>query len=236
MKRASAGDKLWHIKQCPLFSAMSPEEMHAIRLASQEYELPKNRVVPPPPDDEPSLFVVKKGHVQLTYTDEGGNEAVVILLGPGDVFGSLDPADLAFGEHCRTVSDSYICRISRTRFEHLLHRYPNLAYRLTKFSLLRINRLQVRLAEMMMRQADERLALALLDLDTQVGRDEPDGRRRLALGLTHADLAKLIGTSREMVTIILGKFRGAGLIGAERGWIYLKDRDGLRAVAERTGK
>lgn len=236
MKEASVGDKLWHIKQCPLFSAMSPEEMRAIESAAQMYEVPKNKVLPPPPGDEPSLFVVKKGHVQLTYTDEGGNEAVVILLGPGDVFGSLDHTDLTFGEHCRTVSDACICRISRTKFEHMLHKYPNLAFHLTKFSLLRINRLQVRLAEMMMRQADERLALALLDLDKQVGRDDADGRRRLALALTHADLGKLIGTTREMVTILLGKFRSADLVESEKGWLFLKDREGLRNLATRTAR
>jgi len=195
MPTQKSGDKLWHIKQCPLFSAMSPEEMRAIGSAAQMYELGKNKVIPPPPEGKPSLFVVKKGHVQLTYTDESGNEAVVILLGPGDVFGSLDPSDITFGEHCRTVSAACICRSSRQRFESMLHKYPDLAFRLTKFSPLRISRLQVRLAEMMMRQADQRLALALLDLDLQVGRDEPDGRRKLTLALTHADLAKLIGTS-----------------------------------------
>ncbi len=58
MKATSAGDKLWHIKQCPLFSAMSAEEMHAIGSAAQMYEVAKNKVIPPPPEDEPSLFVV----------------------------------------------------------------------------------------------------------------------------------------------------------------------------------
>lgn len=230
MEARHIGDKLWHIKHCPLFSALSPDELEAIRSASQMYEVGKNKVIPPPPESEPSLFVVKKGHVQLTYSDVEGKEAVVILLGPGDVFGSLDPDDLTFGEHCRTVSESCVCRISRQKFEHMLQKYPGLAFRLTKFSLLRINRLQVRLAEMMMRQADERLALALLDLDKQVGRDEPDGRRKLTLALTHADLAKLIGTSREMVTILFSKFRKAGLIETDKGWIYLRDPAGLQQL------
>ncbi len=234
MPPPQALDKLWHIKSCPLFSALSPQEMKAIESAAEMFQMPKNKLVPAPPDGEPSLFVVKKGHIQLTYTDEAGHEAVVILLGPGDVFGSLDQSQLAFGEHCRTVSDACICRISRRRFESMLQKYPNLAFSLTKFSLLRINRLQVRLAEMMMRQADERLALALIDLDKQVGRDEADGRRKLALALTHADLAKLIGTSREMVTMLLGKFRQRGLIATEKGWIYLKDIEGLRGVTARS--
>ncbi|GAB4324733.1 MAG: Crp/Fnr family transcriptional regulator [Candidatus Sumerlaeia bacterium] len=231
MKSVSAVDKIWHIKQCPLFSALSPEEMHEIESSSQMFVIPKNKVLPPPPGNEPSLFVIKKGFIQLTYTDVDGKEAVVILLGPGDVFGSLEPTDPLFGEYCRAVSEAYICRISRSKFEKMLHKYPELAFRLTKFSLLRINRLQVRLAEMMMRKADERLALALLDLDKQVGRDEANGQRRLALSLTHADLAKLIGTSREMVTILLKKFRNAGLVEAKKGWLFLKDRKGLQALA-----
>jgi CRP-like cAMP-binding protein len=227
------GDKLWHIKNCPLFSSLLPDEMKAIESAAQLVQVRKHQLVPEPPEGEPSLFVVKRGHVQLTYTDEGGNEAVVILLGPGDVFGSLDGQEAAFGEHCRTVSDACICRISRQKFESMLQKYPSLAFSLTKFSLLRIKRLQVRLAEMMMRQADERLALALLDLDDQVGRDESDGRRKLSLALTHADLGKLIGTSREMVTLLLGKFRQAGLVETDKGWIYLKSREGLRKLASR---
>ncbi len=226
--------KLWHIKNCPLFSALSPDEMHAIEAAAQMNEYPKNKLVPPPPEGEPSLFVVKKGHVQLTYVDDSGNEAVVMMLGPGDMFGSLDDEGGGFGEYCRTVSDACLCRISRPKFEHMLQKYPNLAFRLTKFSLLRINRLQVRVAEMMMRQADARLALTLLDLDQQVGRTEADGRRKLGLGLTHSDLAKLIGSSREMVTMLFRKFRAAKLVETEKGWIYLLDVDGLKQMASRS--
>ncbi|MCC5877052.1 MAG: Crp/Fnr family transcriptional regulator [Candidatus Sumerlaeia bacterium] len=224
--------KLWHIQQCPLFEAMSTEEKAAVGSASEMIELPKNKVIPPPPASDPSLYVVKKGHIQLSYTDLSGKEAVVILLGPGDVFGSLDPEEAPFGEHCRTVSDACICRISQFRFDGLLRKYPDLAYRLTKFSMLRINRLQVRLAEMMMRQADQRLALALLDLDRQVGRELPDGRKKLGLSLTHADLGKLIGTSREMVSILFKKFREKNLVEVEKGWIYLVDCEALRRLAD----
>ena len=232
MQATGPHDKLWHIKNCPLFTAMSPEEQHAIESASQMVELGRNKLVPSSPDDEPSLFVVKKGHVHLTYTDDSGAEAVVILLGPGDIFGTLDPDERSFGEHCRTVSEACICRISRSRFEAMMRKYPDLAFRLTKFSLLRINRLQVRLAEMMMRPAPQRLALALLDLDSQIGRDDPTGGRKLTLALTHADLAKLIGTSREMVTILFSRLRKAGIIESRKGWIHLLDLEGLRSVAE----
>lgn len=225
-------DKLWHLKGCPLFSTMTTEELMGIQSSTQLFTLPKNSLVPPAPEGEYCLFVVKRGHVQLTYVDNEGREAVVILLGPGDVFGSLVESLPTFGEQCRTVSDVCLFRISRQRFENMLQKYPNLAYNLTKLSLLRISRLQVRLAEMMMRPADQRLALALLDLDKQVGRTEPDGRRKLTLALTHADLAKLIGTSREMVTMLFGKLRRAGLIDTDKGWVFLRDLEGLATLAK----
>jgi CRP/FNR family transcriptional regulator, cyclic AMP receptor protein len=231
--QTQATDKLWHIKQCPLFSALTEDEMQAINSAAQLVQVGKTKVVPPPPEGEPSLFVIKRGHVQLTYSDGDGNEAVVIVLGPGDVFGSLENDETAFGEHCKALADVCLCRINRPRFEDLLQKYPSLAFRLTKFSMLRIRRLEVRLAEMMMKQADERLALALLDLDQQVGKDDEKGRRKLNLTLTHADLAKLIGTSREMVTMIMGKFRKNGHLDTEKGWIYIKNIDGLRSVVGR---
>jgi CRP/FNR family transcriptional regulator len=210
---------------------MTPEEQHAIGTASDLIQLRRNQVLPSPPPDEPCLYVIKRGHVQLTYSDEQGREAVVILLGPGDVFGGVDPGDTTFAEYCKCLSEACLCRISRSRFLEMLSRYPNLGYALTKFSLLRIRRLQVRLAEMMMRSADERLVLALLDLNAQIGRDEPDGRRKLTIPLTHADLAKLIGTSREMVTILLGRLRKAGLVDSEKGWLYINNLDQLRALS-----
>lgn len=224
--------KLWHITQCPLFSALSEKEREAVRSASEMIELPKNQVVPAPPPDEPSLYVVKRGHVQLTYTDIEGEEAVVMLLAPGDVFGSLVSDESAYGEHCRTVTEACLCRVGRERFDGLVRRFPDLATRLTKLSFLRIQRLQVRLAQMMMLPAEARLARALLDLDDQVGRDAGTTGRKLTLPLTHANLAKLIGTSREMVTHLVGRFRKAGLIRTEKGWIYLLDPAGLRAMAQ----
>lgn len=234
MSILSAGEKLWHIKHCPLFAALPAQELDAVVAASELIQVGKNAVVPPPPGGEPALFFLKRGHIQLTYTDDAGQEAVVILLGPGDVFGSLDDSPSHFGEHCRAVSDSCLCVISKSRFSKLVQEQPNLAISLAKSSFARINRLQIRLAEMMTRHADERLALALLDLDQQVGRDEPDGSRKLNLAITHADLAKLIGTSREMVTMLLGKFRQRGLVESRKGWLYLRDRHALSALVHRT--
>ncbi len=224
--------KLWHVKACPLFTELTQQQRDHIAKTVDMIELENKRVVPPPPADDPSLYIVKKGHVQLSFVDEEGHEAVVLVLGPGDVFGALTPEDQsAFGEHCRTIEGAVLCRIGRERFEALVRNFPDLAFRLTKLSFLRIRKLQVRLAEMMMKPAEVRLALALLDLSKQVGREMSDGRIKLTLPLSHADFGKLIGTSREMVSILLKKFRNQGLVESSKGWTYLRDVERLEELA-----
>jgi CRP-like cAMP-binding protein len=71
-----------------------------------------------------------------------------------------------------------------------------------------------------------RLAKELLHLAEDLGEDARGGTR-IALKLTHEDLANLIGTARETVTIQLHKFEELGLIRRE-GRNLIVDRARLR--------
>ncbi len=222
--------KLFHLKKCPLFSCLTGTEMRQLNGSFEMVELGPNRIVPH--HGEPCIYIVKKGYVRLNYTDSTGNEATVLLLGPGDVFGSTDPEDEeAFGEHCRTLKGTCLCRVSRAKFERFLEKYPDVAYTYRKLTFLRMKKLQVRLAEMMMLPAEPRLAKALLMLDQQIGVDAQPQGRKLSLALSHRELASLIGTSREFVTKLLATFRKRGLVDTSGKWIRLTDLDGLQSVA-----
>lgn len=222
---------LWHLKQCPLFARLGPGELDAVYAASQIVSLGPEEIVPPADESEGALWIMKRGHVKLSYIDAGGHEATVLVLGPGDIFGGLHGAQ-DYGEHCRTMTACCLVRIARSRFEGLVRKYPDIAYTINKANFDRIHRLQVRMAEMLMRPIDQRLALALLDLDRQVGEDstDPPGRR-LGLPLSHRDLAMLVGSSREMVTHVMGRLRDKGFVDAARKHVVLLDMAGLKELA-----
>jgi len=225
------GVHLWHLKQCPLFSRLSSEELDAIYAASQVVSLGPEEIVPPADSGEAALWIVKRGHVKLSYVDAGGREATVLVLGPGDIFGGVHGAN-DYGEHCRTMSACCLCRIGKARFDHLMRKFPDIAYTINKANFDRIHRLQVRMAEMLMRPIDQRLAVALLDLDRQVGEEsaDPPGRA-IPLPLSHRDLAMLVGSSREMVTHVMKRLRSQGLVDATRKQLVLLDLEGLRELA-----
>ncbi len=48
---------------------------------------------------------------------------------------------------------------------------------------------------------------------------------------THADVAVLIGSTRETVTLLLGKLRRNGLLAFERRRVVIRDRAGLEQLA-----
>ena len=60
---------------------------------------------------------------------------------------------------------------------------------------------------------------------------EHDSGELIAAPFTHADIALLIGSTRETVTLLLGKLKRAGLIQFDRRRIVIRDRAGLEKRA-----
>ncbi len=224
---------IWHLKQCPLFTNLTTGELDAIYAASQNVSLGPGEIVPPPETGESALWIVKRGHVQLAYVDSTGREATVLILGPGDLFGGFHGHE-DYGEHCKTLTSVCLCRLTQVRFEQLMQKYPDICHTITKASFDRIHRLQVRMAELMMRPVDQRIAITLLELDSQVGEEcgEPEGRR-LGLPLSHRDLSMLVGSSREMVTHVMRRLRKEGLVDTARKEIVITNVEKMRELAAR---
>ncbi|MBI1291972.1 helix-turn-helix domain-containing protein [bacterium] len=230
----AASLKLWHIKQCPLFSQLPPAELREVMDMANVVSCSPAELIPVDADSEGAVWIVKRGHVKMNYTDGAGRQAAVLLLGPGDMFGLVEPGKGGdFGEHCEALTACCLCRISRRRFEALLLRHRDLGLRVMKSSMERIAKLQVRLADLMMRPAEARLALILLELASVAGQPGDVAESvRLDLPISHSDLAQLIGTSREMVSYVMRRFRDRDLISSARKDVTLLDLEGLRRTRD----
>jgi len=53
----------------------------------------------------------------------------------------------------------------------------------------------------------------------------------VSLKITHQEMANLIGSTRETVSLTLSQFKRRGLIQTEGRKVILADREGLRALA-----
>ena len=71
---------------------------------------------------------------------------------------------------------------------------------------------------------DRRLAIFLLD---EAALEQSD-----TISLTHDQIARHLGTAREVVTRMLKYFQSEGLLSVSRGGIRLLDRKGVNAIAQ----
>jgi CRP/FNR family transcriptional regulator len=193
---------------------------------------PEDRILSDP-DDPNAIWFIKEGLMSLTYGDAEGKDATVLLLGPGDLFGAMEGAEsLDYSQSLVALKSTVLCRMTQAQMESLLNRYPDIGYRITKFSWRRIARLQQRLAEIMTKPVRVRLATLLLNLAEEYGEDRDDGARSVGLTISHDDLARLVGSSREMVSKVMGTFRQQGWLRTARKQIDLLDVPTLQSIAE----
>ena len=226
-------EKLWHLQHCPLFSGISRQEMEHLRDVTVMVKLePEDRILADP-EDPNAIWFIKEGLMSLTYGDAEGKDATVLLLGPGDLFGAMEGAeDLDYSQNLAALKPTVLCRMTQAQMEGQLNKHPEIGYRITKFSWRRIARLQQRLAEIMTKSVRVRLATMLGNLSTDYGEDLPEGGRSVGLTITHDDLARLVGSSREMVSKVMASFRDEGYIRSARKQIDITDLPALQHLAD----
>jgi CRP/FNR family transcriptional regulator len=72
----------------------------------------------------------------------------------------------------------------------------------------------------------------LVNLSTDYGEDLPEGGRSVGLTITHDDLARLVGSSREMVSKVMASYRDDGYIRSARKQIDITDLTALQSLAD----
>lgn len=228
-------DKVGYIRRCPLFAGIEAGPLENLLNAAVLVRLGPGDRLPAFAATSPAIWLVQDGLASLTYGDASGKDATVLLLGPGDLFGNQpNPAAAEFGQSVVALRPSVLARIPRSPWETLLHRHPRLACRVAEASWRRIAQLQQRLADIMTKPVHQRLAALLLKTTWAYGQANADGSRDLGLALTHEDLARLVGSSREMVSKVMGQFRAQGWIRSARKTVILQDLEALGGVATAT--
>lgn len=176
-----------------------------------------------------ALALIGAGRVRLARQHDG----LMIPLGhrgPGESVGETAlAAGPAAGETAVVLDEAEALLIPLPAFRRTMAR--DAAVRRAAIDLLVGRRLETetRLASLLLHGIELRLVAFLLGALARWGRPHPAGGETLAAPFTHADLADLVGSTRETVTLLLGKLRRAGLIDLDRRQIVVRNRAELEA-------
>jgi CRP/FNR family cyclic AMP-dependent transcriptional regulator len=173
------------------------------------------------------VAVVLSGAVRVVAATAEGNEITLSLRGAGDLLGTLGAVAQPPATRAATILAIVPVRaqvISTGTFLELLHRRPSIAVVLLSDLAHQWRESSRRHLQFGAYPAEQRLARLLVELcrgDGASGTIDPP--------LSQADIAGMIGTSRDSAARLLARFREDGLVTTGRRAIRVIDLPGLEA-------
>jgi CRP-like cAMP-binding protein len=221
---SDAAAKLGYLLETEVFRPLSEPERTWLAESTTMVSCERGRVFYTPDEPGEVVFILKRGRVDLYRIAPDGRKLVVATLGPHTIFGEMGLlGQTMYGCYAEAAEDSLICVLSRADLQALVRRNPEVGLRLLAELGARLRKREEELESLAFRGLPARLAMLLLREADIYGTID---------GYSHQELAERLGTYRETVSQLLGRFRGEGLVAVEPRRIRLLDRSGLEAYAE----
>jgi CRP/FNR family cyclic AMP-dependent transcriptional regulator len=213
----------WYLKNCSLFDRLPEAELTALERHSRMRRFPAKSPVYLPVDAASGVFLLVDGQVKICNLTPEGKQSILTFIEPGELFGEL--ALFQEGrreESAQTTMSSTVVLIDSAALHQTLARIPSLSLGITKLVGMRRLRIERRLKYLLFRSNRERLVHLLLELAEDYGKPLADGTVALGIRLSHQDLASIIGSTRESVTVILGQLQCENLLSLGRRRITIQ--------------
>lgn len=176
-----------------------------------------------------SAYVVKKGVVKVYDINQSGEEKVVNFHTEGDIAPAawlFDKSPVAL-YYYEAFSDCEIISVPREQLRDALQSdEETLRYTLDRYVSLYVGT-TMHIYALEQTKANEKLLRILQYLCMRYGEKASGKLQRITLRLTHQDLARLIGMTRETTAVELGKLKKRGIINYQNQR-YLVDTVKLR--------
>ena len=215
-------DKLWYLSKIDLFEYLTKDELMDVSDETTMSNLPKGTIIQTPYGSPSGLYFIKEGKLRLYTLDEDGKQFTSGIIGKGATFGNADVFSLGTKDfYIETLSDTLICTFPSKSFETFLMNHPSLVMNLMKSLSQKIEEQNKMLKQLALYDIKERLVFWLCKLAQSFGHDDGEFVS-IDLDLSHQELANMIGSTRESVSLTLKELSNKGVILSGRLKISVK--------------
>ncbi len=221
-QEAGRAEQHWYLKNCGLLERLPQPVVRQLETGSRYRRFESGEVIYLPLDRADAVLVVVSGRVKLCHITPDGKQSILALIEPGEVFGELclfDTTDRE--EHAVAMLPTALVLIPQELMYQLMSRQADLALGITRLLGLRRLRIERRLKSLLFRSSRDRLLQLLVELATDYGINTKLGVE-IRIGLSHQDLASIIGSTRETVTTTLGELQEQELVTLGRRRITIR--------------
>ena len=213
------------LRSVSIFADLDPAAVTALERLAEVKDFPGGAVIVSQEDRGDALYVLVSGKVKVVLYGDSGREIILsIFRSPGDFFGEMSLLDNE-PRSATVLADgpSRLLVLSRRDFQAHIESHPRTALRVLQELSRRLRRADAVIGNLALLDVYGRLAGKLREMAATDGEDAEDGvlvRQRP----TQAEIAAMIGTTRETVSRALSEF-------ARRGWLAMS---GKRLLLRRT--
>ena len=162
-------------------------------------------------DYDEDVYLVLSGLVKVLILTAEGRECLVDIYPAGEIFGELSLCGhIVRLENAVAMQDSTVKVISSRAFLSML-RHESLLSGLVQYLANRMEEQQRIITSLLTANCEQRLAMTLLRLARRLGQKDPQSMR-ITHRMSHLELAKMVGTTRTRIGLILKRFRELGLV------------------------
>ncbi len=173
------------------------------------------------------LFIVKSGRLRLYMLSDEGKEITLYRLLPGEICmlsASCVLESITFDVFVEAEVPSVCYMIAASAFGEISERVPAAKIYALETAVGRFSDVMWIMQQVVFMSMDQRLALFLLE---DAGINE-----KALVTITHEQIARHLGTAREVVSRMLKRFAGDGIVEVSRKGIRILDMKKLRHIAE----
>ncbi|ABR64874.1 helix-turn-helix domain-containing protein [Sinorhizobium medicae] len=220
------------IRSLALFARMSDADLDRLLNHATARRVPQGDAVFEQGQTATSFFLLLHGRLKVTQVTEDGQQIIVRVVHPGDLFGfarALQRSD--YPGTATAATESLALSWPTDLWPQFVEQNPHLAVSTMQTIGQRLEEAHTRIREMSTQEVERRVAHAVLRLSRQAGKQEKGGVR-IDFPISRQDIAEMTGTTLHTVSRILSAWEQKGLVEGGRQKLIICDLPGLAALAE----
>lgn len=171
------------------------------------------------------ILIIKKGQLRVYTLSEQGKDITFYRLNDGNISilsASCVIKDITFDIYIEALTDCELIQILPCAFAKVMNENIYLEAITYKLATKRLCTVTWAMQQMMFTSFDKRLAEFLLNESNTTNSDE--------INMTHEQIAKLMGSAREVVTRMLKYFSTEGYVELTRGKVKIINKQALEKL------
>lgn len=171
------------------------------------------------------VYYLESGRIKLGFVDEEGKEVLQDMLSSGQIFGEQGLSNETHRKEFAKALDNATVRIIRLSYlRELMAQKPDLTQKIIALINEKHYKMQERWRSQTRTHSKVRIIHFMMDLAKQHGRKV--GTEMLVLNFfTHQELADLVGSSRQTVTMLLNDLKSRNLIYFDRKRLLVRNME-----------